>query len=239
MSICSMASAMVTPAREMVASKGYRFTTINSKGRIPCCGERLHVLLMVPAAEDAAEHLGVQRLQPAVHHFGKPGVGGDVHDLHPGALQMPPRAAGAVDLHSAVRQPACKVGQTEFVADADDGTFHRNGVHRSGPSSYKGSRRQPEGKVQAQCSVKVCRSSRFTRRRVRGQAVARRREGRRAGTKEKRRPGMGRWDRDLSLGLRPRRTQAAALGRKKSPAFPKKPGSWVPVPLEDGDRVLI
>ena len=38
--------------------------------------------------------LGMQCLDPAIHHFGKAGVGGDVADVEAGLLQVLPRAAG-------------------------------------------------------------------------------------------------------------------------------------------------
>ncbi len=63
---------------------------------MPCSAMRGHVVGAVAAAEDAAVDLGVQRLDPAVHHFGKAGVGGDLADrdagLLPGAAAYPPLA---------------------------------------------------------------------------------------------------------------------------------------------------
>ena len=68
------------PARAMVASKGYRFTTTSSKVRMPCSARAFMSCGIVVAAEDAAVDLGMERLQPAVHHFRKAGVLGDVAD---------------------------------------------------------------------------------------------------------------------------------------------------------------
>ena len=45
---------------------------------MPCALGGAVVLGVAADGEQAAVHLGVQRLQPAVHHLGKAGVLGDV-----------------------------------------------------------------------------------------------------------------------------------------------------------------
>ena len=129
MSICSMASCSVTPGRATVASKGYRFTTTSSKVRMPCSASGLHVLGIVVPAEDAAVDLGMQRLQPAVHHFRKAGVLGDVADGDALGFQVFAGAAGAVDFHAGGDQAAGEVGQAELVADADQRTLNAGRFH--------------------------------------------------------------------------------------------------------------
>jgi hypothetical protein len=71
--------------------------------------ECLQVLLVIAAAEDPAEDLGMQRLQPAMHHLGKFGIGRNILNLQAGTLQMPSRAARTVDLDSTIREASSKV----------------------------------------------------------------------------------------------------------------------------------
>ena len=72
-------------------------------------GDRGHVVGAVAAAEDAAVDLGVERLDPAVHHLGKAGVGGDLADGDAGLFEMPPGPAAGVDFDAGGRQV---LGQT-------------------------------------------------------------------------------------------------------------------------------
>ena len=74
---------------------------------------------IVVTAEDAAVDLGMQSFQPAVHHFRKAGVVGDVADRNAFAFQMFARAAGAEDFHAQGGQSPGETGQSEFVADAN------------------------------------------------------------------------------------------------------------------------
>ena len=88
-------------------------------------GQGLHVLGIVVAAEDAAVDLGMERLQPAVHHFREAGIVGDVADGDTFAFQVFAGAAGAEDFHAGGDQAAGEVGQAELVADADQGALNR------------------------------------------------------------------------------------------------------------------
>ena len=92
---------------------------------MPCSASGLHVLGVVVAAEDAAVDLGMERFQPAVHHFGKAGVLGDVADGDAFALQVFAGAAGAEDFHAGGGQSAGEIGQPQLVADADQGALMR------------------------------------------------------------------------------------------------------------------
>ena len=95
----------MTPARAIVASNGYRFTTTSSNGTMPCSASDAMSSGPVAAGEDAAVDLGVQRLEPAVHHLGKAGVGGHVADRDAGLFEVPPRAAAGEEF-DARRPPA-------------------------------------------------------------------------------------------------------------------------------------
>ncbi len=83
-------------------------------------GQGPHVFGVVAPRKDSAVNLGVQRLQPAAHHFRKAGIVGDVADRDPFALQVPPRSAGAVDLHAGRGQTSGKAGKAQLVAHTDD-----------------------------------------------------------------------------------------------------------------------
>ncbi len=62
------------------------------------------VLGVAADGEQAAVHLGMQRLEAAVHHLGKAGVLGDVGDGDAGLLQGLGRAAGRQHLDAARRR---------------------------------------------------------------------------------------------------------------------------------------
>ena len=59
-----------------------------------CCG----VLLVAADRQQAAMHLRVQRLDPAVHHLGKAGEFGDIDDCKPRVLERLGGAAGRNEL---------------------------------------------------------------------------------------------------------------------------------------------
>ena len=67
-------------------------------------GDGGHVGRVVAAAEDAAVDFGVQRLDPAVHHLGKAGVGGHLAHGDAGLFQVSPGAAAGEDFHAGRRQ---------------------------------------------------------------------------------------------------------------------------------------
>ncbi len=70
-------------------------------------------------AEDGTVHLRVQRLDAAVHDFGKPGVRRDIDHGDGVFLEKSPGSARGDDLKTQVGQPAGKGSQTGFIADAD------------------------------------------------------------------------------------------------------------------------
>ena len=67
------------------------------------------------ARQDAAVHLGVQGLHPAVHHLGEAGHLGDADDGQPGVLQGAGGAAGGDEVEAARGQCAREVDDTSFV----------------------------------------------------------------------------------------------------------------------------
>ena len=80
-----------------------------------------HVLGVVAAGEQAAVHLGVQRLDAAVHHLGKARVLLDGHHLHAGLGQHARRAAGRDDLDAKlVLQRLHELDDTGLVRDRDE-----------------------------------------------------------------------------------------------------------------------
>ena len=99
------------------------------EGEDAVLGQGLHVLGVVVAAEDAAVDLGMQGLQPAVHHFRKAGVLGDVADRDALAFQVFAGAAGAVDFHAGGGQAAGETGQSELVADTYQCTLNARRLH--------------------------------------------------------------------------------------------------------------
>ena len=63
---------------------------------------------IVATTEKPAVHLGMQCLDPAIHHLGKAGVVGHIADGDAGLFQVPPGAAGAEDLDAAGGQRRAK-----------------------------------------------------------------------------------------------------------------------------------
>jgi len=92
-------------------------------------GQGLKVVGPVVAAEDAAVHLGVQGLQPPVHHLGEAGVVGDVADRDSLAFELATGAAGAEDFDADIDEPPGEPGQAQLVADADQYPLHGGRLH--------------------------------------------------------------------------------------------------------------
>ena len=129
MSICSIASSSVTPLPRDRGLERIEIHHHQLEGEDAVLGQRLHVLGIVVPAEDAAVDLGMERLEPAVHHFGEAGVVGDVADRDALALQVLSGAAGAEDFHAGGGQSAGEIGQPQLVADADQGTLDAGRLH--------------------------------------------------------------------------------------------------------------
>ena len=73
------------------------------------------MLGVVADRQQAAVHQGMQRLDPAIHHFGKAGDVGDVAHRQPGIGQRLTGAAGGDQFHALLRQRAGELDQPGLV----------------------------------------------------------------------------------------------------------------------------
>ena len=113
MSICSMASSVVTPFAGHGGLERIEIHHHQLEGEDAVFGQRLHVFGIVVAAEDAAVDLRMQGFQPAVHHFREAGVLGNVADRNALAFQVFAGAAGAEDFHAGGGQSPGETGQAQ------------------------------------------------------------------------------------------------------------------------------
>src|SRR5213080_257949 len=104
MSICSIACSNVTPGRAID-----RRDAVLLECR-PVAG-------MTAPRQQAAVHLGVQRLHPPVHHLGEPGDLFDGGHRYPSLAQRVRRAAGGHDLAPEGRELASKLNDAPLVRD--------------------------------------------------------------------------------------------------------------------------
>ena len=105
---------------------------------MPCALRRRVVLGIAADGQQAAVHLGMQRLEAAVHHLGKAGVLGDVLDGDAGVLERLGGAAGRQDLDAVRRQRAGELDEAGLVGHRDQrAPDHRS---RSWQSPSHGSR---------------------------------------------------------------------------------------------------
>ena len=79
------------------------------------------MLGVVADREQAAMHLGMQRLDAAVHHFGKAGQLGDVLDLQPGLGDRLRGAAGRDQLDAVAGQRLGELDQAGLVGNGNQG----------------------------------------------------------------------------------------------------------------------
>ena len=82
---------------------------------------RARMLAVVADREQAAVHLGMQRLDAAVHHFGKAGELGDVEHGNAGIGQRLARAAGGNELDAVRGQRAGEIDQARLVGNGEEG----------------------------------------------------------------------------------------------------------------------
>ena len=73
--------------------------------------------VIVADGEQAAVHLGVQRLHPAVHHLGKPGDVGDVDHLQACVRQGLGGPAGGDDLDAVPGEPTGEIHKPALVGN--------------------------------------------------------------------------------------------------------------------------
>ena len=96
---------------------------------------RLGVRGVVADAEQAAMHRRMQRLDPAVHHFGKAGEIADVEHLEPGIAQRLAGAAGRNELDAVAGERAGEFDEPGFVGDGNEGARRAAQVFGHGFSS--------------------------------------------------------------------------------------------------------
>ena len=84
-----------------------------------------HVCGQVTPGQQAAVHLRVQGLHPAIQHLRKAGVVGNLDDGHAGFGQHPGRSARGQDLHAQGVQSACELQNARLVENADQGPGDR------------------------------------------------------------------------------------------------------------------
>ena len=79
------------------------------------------VIRVVADGEQAAMDLGMQRLHPAVHHFGEAGHLGDFEHGKAGVRQRLARAPGRDELHSLRRQRTRELDDARLVGNGNEG----------------------------------------------------------------------------------------------------------------------
>ena len=81
------------------------------------CGH--DVVVGATSAQDPTVDFWVQGFDPAVHHFGKAGVIGDLDDVDAFFAEQSTGAAGRENLDTAMGQCLCKLDDAGFIGDAD------------------------------------------------------------------------------------------------------------------------
>ena len=79
------------------------------------------MLGIVAHGQQAAMHLGVQRLHAAIHHFGKTGEVGNVAHRQTGVAQSLGRAAGRDQIHTLFRQRPAQLDKARLVRNRKQG----------------------------------------------------------------------------------------------------------------------
>ena len=124
MSISSTSAPKAMSGFAAAFTNGYRLTTTRSIGVMSCCAQRRHVVGAVAAGEDAAVDRRVQRLDAAVHDFGKAGHAEMPVTGTPACSSA--RAVPPVDTSSNPRAArACANGkEAGLVGNAQQGSGH-------------------------------------------------------------------------------------------------------------------
>src|SRR5262249_36623652 len=89
----------------------------------------LHVLGVVPDGEDAAVHLGMQRLDAAAHHLRKAGHFGYVEHLETALREGLAGMAGRDQLGAEARQDLGQVDQAGLIADTEQSPTNGTQTH--------------------------------------------------------------------------------------------------------------
>ena len=124
MSISSTSASNGVAGFVAVFANGYRLTTTTSTRPMPWRRSGREIVGMIAAREDAAVQRRVQRLDAAVHHFGKAGDVGDAGDREAGVGQRARRAAGRHQLEAAGGEAAAEVDDPGLVRNAQQGSWH-------------------------------------------------------------------------------------------------------------------
>ena len=85
---------------------------------MPCSATAATMLLVVANVQNAAVHLGVQRLHAAVEHLGKASQLGDVLHRNSGVAQQFRRASGGDQFHTHAGELPRKLHQSGLVGNA-------------------------------------------------------------------------------------------------------------------------
>ena len=86
--------------------------------------QRLEVRIQIVAAKDAGKNFRMERFDSAIHHFRKPRIGGDINDRHAGFFKVTASPSGAVNFDAFCGQGFREVGDSRFIADANQGAFN-------------------------------------------------------------------------------------------------------------------
>ena len=85
--------------------------------------------VVIAYGEEAAMHLGMERLHPPVHHLGKAGQFRNVDDGQACVAQGLGGAAGGHQLDVASRKRRSKFGKSRLVGHREERPFHRHVIH--------------------------------------------------------------------------------------------------------------
>ena len=86
------------------------------------------VLLVAAKVEQRTVHFRMQRLYPAIEHFGEPGKIGNVADVDSRLPQETRCAASGNNFHALFFELACEIGHASFVGNGDESAldFHED-----------------------------------------------------------------------------------------------------------------
>ena len=90
---------------------------------MPCSATALRCEAILAPVQDAAVHLGMQRLHPPVEHLGEAGEFGDVLHRDAGVAQQLGGAAGRDQFHAQAGKLAGELHQSGLVGHAENGTL--------------------------------------------------------------------------------------------------------------------
>ena len=116
---------------------GYRFDTTRSIGLDSVGRQVVEVPGLRPVGQDAAVDLGVQRLDTAAEHFGRPRHLGHLEVCDPSLGQLGRRVAAGDELPAEVREAPGQLDQALLVVDGQQGSH--DVISSTAPSLFSGS----------------------------------------------------------------------------------------------------